>query len=99
MEIPRSENRTVGMLSTLGPKKVTKVRIWKVRTLYESGKIQQLETEMDSIKWIGHTVRKDQNAVERIQLDWNPQGTRKRGKQKKTWKWHREREKEGRGGR
>jgi hypothetical protein len=27
-------------------------------------------------KWIRHT-RKDPNAVERILLDWNPQGTRK----------------------
>jgi hypothetical protein len=24
-------------------------------------------------KWIGHTIRKDGNAVERIALDWNPQ--------------------------
>jgi hypothetical protein len=37
-------------------------------------------------KWIGHTIRKDQNAVEMIVLDWNPQGTRKRGRPKKTWK-------------
>jgi hypothetical protein len=50
MEIPRSENRTVGMLSTLGPKKVTKVRIWNVKTLNESGKVQQLETELNKYK-------------------------------------------------
>jgi hypothetical protein len=37
-------------------------------------------------KWIGHTIRKDENAVERIALDWNPQGTRKRGRPKKTWR-------------
>jgi hypothetical protein len=37
-------------------------------------------------KWIGHTIRKDENAVERITLDWNPQGTRKRGRPKKTWR-------------
>jgi hypothetical protein len=35
-------------------------------------------------KWIGH--RKDENAVERIALDWNPQGMRKRGRPKKTWR-------------
>jgi hypothetical protein len=34
-------------------------------------------TEKRKWKWIGHTVRKDENAVERIALDWNPQGTRK----------------------
>jgi hypothetical protein len=46
-------------------------------------------------KWIGHAIKKDPNAVERIVLDWNPQGTGKRGRPKKTWK--RYREKEGRG--
>jgi hypothetical protein len=35
---------------------------------------------------IGHTIRKEQNAVETIVLDWNPQDTRKRGRSKKTWK-------------
>jgi hypothetical protein len=35
-------------------------------------------------KWIGHTIRKDENAVERTALEWNPQGTRKRGRPKKT---------------
>jgi hypothetical protein len=30
--------------------------------------------------------RKDENAVERIALEWNPQGTRKRGRPKKTWR-------------
>jgi hypothetical protein len=37
-------------------------------------------------KWIRRTIRKDQNAVERTVLDWKPQGTRKRGRPKKTWK-------------
>jgi tRNA A-37 threonylcarbamoyl transferase component Bud32 len=31
-------------------------------------------------------MRKDENAVERIVLDPNPQGTRKRGRPKKTWR-------------
>jgi tRNA A-37 threonylcarbamoyl transferase component Bud32 len=30
--------------------------------------------------------RKGENAVERIAFDWNPQGTRKRGRPKKTWR-------------
>jgi hypothetical protein len=37
-------------------------------------------------KWIGHTIRKDKNAVEMIVLDWDPQCTRKRGRPRKTWK-------------
>jgi hypothetical protein len=56
----------------------------------------ELQIKKRKWKWIGHTIRKDQNAVERIVLDWNPQGTWKRGRPKKTRKRHRE--KEGRGG-
>jgi hypothetical protein len=37
-------------------------------------------------KWIGRTIRKDQNSVERTVLDWNPQGMKKRGSPNKTWK-------------
>jgi hypothetical protein len=46
----------------------------------------ELQIKKRKWKWIGHTIRKDQNAVERIALDGNPQGTRKRGRPKKTWK-------------
>jgi hypothetical protein len=44
----------------------------------------QLPIKKRNWKWIGHTTRKDPNAVERIVLDWNPQDTRKRGRPKKT---------------
>jgi hypothetical protein len=37
----------------------------------------ELQIKKRKWKWIGHTIRKDQNAVERIVLDWNPQVTRK----------------------
>ena len=30
-------------------------------------------------KWIGHTLRKGNEAIEREALDWNPQGKRRRG--------------------
>ena len=33
--------------------------------------------------WIGNTLRKPQGATERHALDWNPQGTRTRGRQRK----------------
>jgi hypothetical protein len=49
-------------------------------------KLIKLQIKKRKWKWIGHAIRKDQNAVERIVLDWNPQGTRKRGRPKKTWK-------------
>jgi hypothetical protein len=37
----------------------------------------ELQIKKRKWKWIGHTIRKYENAVERTVLDWNPQGTRK----------------------
>lgn len=36
--------------------------------------------------WIGHTLRKPVDDIARQSLDWNPQGIRKRGRPKTTWK-------------
>lgn len=36
--------------------------------------------------WIGHTLRRDPNHIPRQALDWNPQGKRKRGRPKQTWR-------------
>ena len=37
-------------------------------------------------KWIGHTLRKPANNTTRQALEWNPQGKRKTGQPKKSWK-------------
>lgn len=37
-------------------------------------------------RWIGHISRKQPGPVEKTALDWNPQGTRRRGRPRKTWK-------------
>jgi hypothetical protein len=36
--------------------------------------------------WIGHTLRKGNETIEREVLDWNPQGKRRRGRPKQTWR-------------
>ena len=36
--------------------------------------------------WIGHTLRKSASNVTRQALDWNPQGKRKVGRPKQTWR-------------
>ena len=36
--------------------------------------------------WIGHTLRKETGALEKTALDWNPQGYRRRGRPKRTWR-------------
>jgi hypothetical protein len=35
---------------------------------------------------MGYTLRKSDNTIEKQALDWNPQGARKRGRLKTTWK-------------
>ena len=37
-------------------------------------------------RWIGHTLRKHPDSVTRQALKWNPQGKRKRGRPKNTWR-------------
>jgi hypothetical protein len=36
--------------------------------------------------WVGHTLRKEAVPIEKTPLDWNPQGYRKRGRLKRTWR-------------
>ena len=36
--------------------------------------------------WIGHTLRERHDIIEREVLDWNPQGQRKRGRPRRTWR-------------
>jgi hypothetical protein len=36
--------------------------------------------------WIGHTLRKGTEAIEREALDWNPQAKQKKGRPKQMWR-------------
>ena len=48
---------------------------------------QPVTTEIKNRKWrwIGHTLRKEDIDIAKIALEWNPQGTRRRGRPHKTW--------------
>jgi hypothetical protein len=46
----------------------------------------ELQIKKRKWKWLGQNIRRDGNAVERTVLDWKPQGMRKRGRPKKTWR-------------
>ena len=35
--------------------------------------------------WIGHTLRKGERDIARMAFEWNPQGTRRRGRPAITW--------------
>ena len=37
-------------------------------------------------KWIGHTLRKEPDHISRIALHWTPEGKRKRGRPRNTWR-------------
>ena len=37
-------------------------------------------------RWIGHTLRKPDTNIARQALTWNPQGNRKRGRPRLTWR-------------
>ena len=38
------------------------------------------------MRWVGHTLRKENNSIPKKALDWNPQGKRKRGRPRHTWR-------------
>jgi hypothetical protein len=47
-----------------------------------------IENQIKRRKWncIGHTLCKEAGAIEKTALDWNPQGCRRRGRPKRTWR-------------
>ena len=64
------------------PDKISNVDLWE--------KTQQLPAQ-DEIgrrkwSWIGHTLRKQATSTTRQALTWNPQGKRKRGRPRNTWR-------------
>ena len=56
--------------------------------LWDKTKQTPAETEIRKRKWgwIGHTLRKPTSNITRQALDWNPQGKRKVGRPKQTWR-------------
>jgi hypothetical protein len=45
-----------------------------------------IQIKRQKCNWIGHTLRKGNETIEREALDWNPWGKRKRGRPKQTWR-------------
>nr|KAG5693360.1 hypothetical protein BaRGS_017653 [Batillaria attramentaria] len=58
------------------------------KDLWERTRQVPIEQEIKKRKWgwIGHTLRKSTSNVTRQSLDWNPQGKRKVGRPKQTWR-------------
>lgn len=49
---------------------------------------EEVQTEIKRRKWrwVGHTLRKDDAEIPKTALTWNPQGQRRRGRPRKTWR-------------
>ena len=64
------------------PDKIKNTDLW--------GKTKQFPVEQDIKKikwrWIGHTLRKPTNSITRRALQWNPQGKRRVGRTRNSWK-------------
>jgi hypothetical protein len=58
------------------------------RELHDRCNQDLIENEIKRRKWswIGHTLRRDADNIGRRALDWNPQGSRRRGAPRRTWR-------------
>lgn len=56
--------------------------------LYQQSNCEPLEQTIKRKRWswIGHTLRKPHDSICRQALEWNPQGNRRRGRPKQTWR-------------
>jgi hypothetical protein len=55
---------------------ISKKDLWKVTGQEEKRKF----------RWIGHTLRKEDGEIPKAALLWNPQGNRKRGRPRNSWR-------------
>jgi hypothetical protein len=46
----------------------------------------KLEIRKRKFRWTGHTLRKEYGEIPKSALLWNPQGSRNRGRPKKSWR-------------
>jgi len=44
------------------------------------------EIRKRKLRWIGHAIRKEDGEISKAALLWNPQGSRKRGRPKNSWR-------------
>ena len=70
------------ILNIIWPEIISNKELWE-----KSGQKEiKFEIKKRKWNWIGHTLRKDNGSIEKTALDWNPQGNRRRGRPKQTWR-------------
>jgi hypothetical protein len=82
-KLQTSVNRCLhNILRIWWPKTISNKELWETTQRIPISN----EFKMRKWKWIGHTLRKDQNNITRQGLDWNPQGKQRRRRPRITWK-------------
>jgi hypothetical protein len=64
------------------PNIISNKDLWKVTGQEDVN----LEIRKRKFRWIGHTLRKEDGEIPKAALLWNPQGSRKRGRPKISWR-------------
>ena len=67
------------------------LRIWwpniiSNRDLWKATEQEDINLEIRKFRWIGHTLRKEDGEIPKAAIHWNPQGNRKRGRPKNSWR-------------
>ena len=62
--------------------KITNEELWRIT----KQKPIEIQIKRKTWNWIGHTLRKEAGAIQKTALDWNPQGYRRSGRPKRTWR-------------
>ena len=90
----RTTQSDLDKLSTFHTKNLRRIlKIFWPNTISNQELLTQCNQEsMDTImmrrrwRWIGHVMRREQGSITRTALHWTPEGKRKRGRPKTTWR-------------
>jgi hypothetical protein len=70
------------ILRTWWPIIISNKDLWKITGQEDI----HLEIRRRKFRWIGHTLRKEDGEIPKAALLWDPQGNRKRGRPKNSWR-------------
>ena len=63
------------------PEKIRNEDLWRT-----GQKPLEFELKRRAWQWIGHTLRKPGGCIAKTALEWNPQGKRRRGRPRQSWR-------------
>ncbi|GFR68968.1 retrovirus-related Pol polyprotein from type-1 retrotransposable element R2 [Elysia marginata] len=96
LKISKKKTEDLSKLSSFHTKNLRKIaRIFWPQRISNEELLEVEHCQQESIekilverrwKWIGHALCKSQNAIPRVAVQWKPEGRRKRGRPKSTWR-------------